>query len=53
MYLVPIDGTQYFGAENISCPSCLIKIKILKTIFYKIGELMKIKDSKMLKGTAL
>jgi len=25
MYLIPIDGTQYFSSGAISCPSCLIK----------------------------
>jgi len=25
MYLIPIDGTQYFSSGVISCPSCLIK----------------------------
>lgn len=25
MYLIPIDGTQYFSSETISCPSCLTK----------------------------
>ena len=25
MYLIPIDGTQYFTSGVISCPSCLIK----------------------------
>lgn len=25
MYLVSIDGTQYFTSENISCPNCLEK----------------------------
>jgi hypothetical protein len=25
MYLMPIDGTQYFSSKTISCPSCLIK----------------------------
>ena len=24
-YLCPIDASQYFGSENISCPHCLIK----------------------------
>jgi hypothetical protein len=25
MYLIPIDGTQYFSSSVLSCPSCLIK----------------------------
>ena len=25
MYLMPIDGTQYFSSKTISCPSCLTK----------------------------
>ena len=25
MYLIPIDGTQYFSSKNISCSKCLIK----------------------------
>ncbi len=25
MYLLPIDGTQYFNSEVISCPACLTK----------------------------
>jgi hypothetical protein len=25
MYLIPIDGTQYFSSGAISCPSCLVK----------------------------
>jgi hypothetical protein len=24
MYLIPIDGTQYFSSGVISCPSCLL-----------------------------
>lgn len=24
-YLIPIDGTQYFSSEKISCPKCLFK----------------------------
>lgn len=25
MYLMPVDGSQYFSSEKISCPSCLTK----------------------------
>jgi hypothetical protein len=25
MYLMPVDGSQYFSSEKISCPSCLMK----------------------------
>ena len=24
MYLVPLDGSQYFSSENIHCPNCLV-----------------------------
>jgi len=34
MYLVPIDGTQYFSSGTISCPSCLIKNHTNGTITY-------------------
>ncbi|MDM8537591.1 hypothetical protein QUF70_12610 [Desulfobacterales bacterium HSG17] len=34
-YLIPLDGTQYFSSECISCPSCLAKdLKNGKTLFY-------------------
>jgi hypothetical protein len=25
MYLMPVDGSEYFSSEKISCPSCLVK----------------------------
>lgn len=34
MYLVPLDGTQYFSSENISCPNCLNKTKKNGKIIY-------------------
>lgn len=34
MYLVPIDGTQYFCSESISCPSCLTKTKKNGKVMY-------------------
>ena len=25
MYLMPVDGSEYFSSEKVSCPSCLVK----------------------------
>jgi len=33
-YLIPIDGTKYFGSEKISCPSCLTKKHRNGTVSY-------------------
>ncbi len=33
-YLIPIDGSQYFCSEAISCPSCLTKVHKNGTISY-------------------
>jgi hypothetical protein len=33
-YLMPIDGSQYFYSEAISCPSCLTKVHKNGTISY-------------------
>ena len=33
-YLIPIDGTQYFRSEKISCPSCLTKKHRNGTVSY-------------------
>ncbi len=35
MYLIPIDGTQYFSSERVSCSSCLRKeLKNGNTLYY-------------------
>ncbi len=37
MYLVPIDGSEYFSSENIHCPQCLVtKSKGKKRYYHQI-----------------
>ena len=34
MYLMPVDGSQYFSSQKISCPSCLTKTSTKGVIRY-------------------